>query len=249
MQEEIMAAAEARQPQMGLNFEQVWAAIQASREESDRRHQEFQEEMRQREEREERRRVEAQKEEDRRRAEEDRRRAEEDRRRAEAQAEAERKSQELRAEIREVSKNVGGLNRSFGDLAEHLVAPGIAEKFNKLGHNFDAISPGGKRIKDKGGNTLAEVDLLLENMVTVAAVEVKSRPKEEDIEEHKERLEVLREYMDKHNDHREILGGIAGAIFPENLKREVIKAGMYAIVQSGDTMKIETPPGFVPRKW
>jgi hypothetical protein len=42
---------------------------------------------------------------------------------------------------------------------------------------------------------------------------------------------------------------MAGAIFAETIKKEAIDAGLYVIVQSGDTMQIETPKGFTPRAW
>jgi hypothetical protein len=99
------------------------------------------------------------------------------------------------------------------------------------------------------GKVLAQIDLLLENEEYAVAVEVKSRPKEDDIPKHIARLGVLREYMDKHNDRRVIRGALAGAVFPEEVKKAAIEAGLYAIVQSGDTMWIEVSDGFTPREW
>jgi hypothetical protein len=81
------------------------------------------------------------------------------------------------------------------------------------------------------------------------AVEVKSRPKEDDITKHIRRLETLRQYMDKHHDSRVIRGAMAGAVFPERVKEAAIEAGLYVIVQTGDTMQIETPQGFAPGEW
>ena len=36
---------------------------------------------------------------------------------------------------------------------------------------------------------------------------------------------------------------------PEKRKKAVIEAGLFAIEQSGDTMKIDVPEGFVPSEW
>jgi hypothetical protein len=156
---------------------------------------------------------------------------------------------EVTQQIKELGKQMGNLHNSFGDLAEHLVAPGIAEKFNALGYHFDAISAGGTKILDDQGNALAQIDLLLQNGDFSVAVEVKSKPKEDDIPKHIARLEILRRHMDKHHDSRIIRGAMAGAVFPENVKKAAIEAGLYVIVQSGDTMKIETPKGFTPKEW
>jgi hypothetical protein len=69
------------------------------------------------------------------------------------------------------------------------------------------------------------------------------------VPEHIERLEKLRKHWNKRGETRILRGAIAGAIFPESVKRAALKAGLYVIVQSGDTMKIEVPNGFVPREW
>jgi prefoldin subunit 5 len=170
--------------------------------------------------------------------------------------ETDKKIQETAVQLKEtgrkiddLGKQMGGLHNSFGELAEHLVAPSIAEKFNVLGYHFDSIAPGGKKIMGVRGKVLAQIDLLLENGEYSVAVEVKSRPKEEDITKHITRLETLRQYMDKHHDSRIICGALAGAVFPEIVKEAAIEAGFYVIVQTGDTMQIETPQGFTPREW
>ncbi|MDR2177354.1 MAG: hypothetical protein LBP20_04845 [Treponema sp.] len=150
---------------------------------------------------------------------------------------------------RELDKKMGDLGNRFGELAEHLVAPSIEEKFNALGYHFDAVSPGGMRIDGTDGQALAEVDLLLQNTETMMAVEVKVKPQDRDVDEHLKRLETLRAWADKHRDQRKILGALAGAIMPQGVRQYALNAGLYAIVQSGDTVKIDVPEGFVPRQW
>jgi hypothetical protein len=151
---------------------------------------------------------------------------------------------------RELDKKMGDLSNRFGELAEHLVAPSIKEKFNALGYHFSAVSPGGMRIEGPGGQALTEVDLLLENTETIMAVEVKAKPHREDVDEHLKRLEVLRAWADETKGGRKkILGALAGAIVTQAVRQYALKAGLYVIVQSGDTMKIDVPEGFVPRQW
>ncbi|MDR2375083.1 MAG: hypothetical protein LBD96_01440, partial [Treponema sp.] len=143
----------------------------------------------------------------------------------------------------------GELGNRFGELAEHLVAPSINEKFNALGYHFDAIAPGGLRLDEPGGQTLAEVDLLLQNTESMVAVEVKSKLLERHVDEHIKRLEVLRDWADKHGDRRKIQGAMAGAIVSPGVRQYTLKAGLYVIVQTGDTVKIDIPDGFVARQW
>jgi hypothetical protein len=150
---------------------------------------------------------------------------------------------------RELDRQMGELGNRFGELAEHLVAPSINEKFNALGYHFDAIAPGGWRIDDPGGKTLAEIDILLQNTESMVAVEVKSKLLERHVDDHVRRIEVLRAWADKHDDRRRIHGAVAGAILSPGVRHYALKAGFYVITQTGDTVKIDIPDDFVPRQW
>jgi hypothetical protein len=163
--------------------------------------------------------------------------------------EADRKWQKTERYIKNLNKQMGLLNNRFGELAEHLVVPSIAGKFNEMGFHFDSVAPGGEKIIGANKRVMAQVDIVLRNSDYIVAVEVKTKPVMEDIPEHIERLGILREYWDKKGDQRKLCGAIAGAIFPETVREAALKAGLYVLVQSGDTMKIDIPDGFVPREW
>ena len=215
--------AQAREPQMGLNFEQVWAALMELRESQRESLRESREEF--------------------------------DRRMRESNETAEREMRDLRESQRETARQmkktdeiIGKLGNSFGELAEHLVAPSIEEKFNALGYHFEDIAPN-RKFKNEKGEVIAEIDILLENDKYSVVVEVKSKPKEADIADFRKRLEVLRKYKDKRHDQRKIHGAIAGAVFEDSVKKAVLKAGFYVIEQTGDTVKINVPEGFKPKEW
>ena len=159
------------------------------------------------------------------------------------------RSKETERYLKRLGRQMGDLHHSFGEIAEHLVAPGIADRFNELGYKFDAVSPGGHRILDEKGKIKTEIDIVLENSDCIMAVEVKTKPKVQDNEHHIKRLEILREHRNKHNDKRTIKGAIAGAVFGSMEKQAVLEAGLYAIEQSGDTMKLDLPDGFIPKEW
>ena len=225
------------EPRRGLTFDDVWAALMENREqmkETDRQIKETDRQM---------------KETDRRSEKLEKiynERLEENRKWLD---EAKKALAEAGKLIAENGKQIGGLHRSFGELAEHLVAPNIAERFNELGFHFESISSGNFKIYNKDMTIRTEVDILLENSENIIAVEVKTKPVEKDIEHHIKRLEILREFRNKHNDPRKILGAIAGAIFYKDVKQAVLEAGLYVLEQSGDTMKIETPEDSVLREW
>ena len=154
---------------------------------------------------------------------------------------------ETERSIKALTSQMGGLHNKFGAIAEHLVGPGIVERFNNLGYHFNSITNRGLKILDEKGNLETEVDILLENGNFVIAVEVKADVKTDDIKHHVKRLEILRKY--RKNDSRKIQGAIAGAIFYPNMKEMALANGFYVLEQSGDTMKMDIPEGFKPKEW
>ncbi|MCL2480696.1 MAG: hypothetical protein FWF38_03185 [Spirochaetaceae bacterium] len=164
--------------------------------------------------------------------------------------ETDQKIQETDRIVKEVSKQIGKLGNSFGELAEHLVAPGIVEKFNDLGFGFYGISPKGRLFADPiTKKYLTEVDIILENSEIFMAIEVKSKLRMQDVTDHITRMELLRRIADAMNDKRKYQGAIATAIVTNETRDYAHKSGFYVIEQSGDTMKLEIPEGFVPRAW
>jgi hypothetical protein len=183
----------------------------------------------------------------------DRRMQETDRRMQETDRqmrETDREIQEVAQQVRETNQQIGKLGGRFGELAEHLVAPNIAQKFNALGFHFNDISELRRVIKDESsGQKIAEFDILLENGESSIGVEVKSKPSYDDVEDHVRRLEILRRHKDTIGDKRKIHGALAGAIMPDAVRTSALKAGLYVITQSGDTVKIDVPKGFTPKAW
>ncbi|MDR1306790.1 MAG: DUF3782 domain-containing protein [Treponema sp.] len=185
------------EPQRGLTFEDVWAAIQALTRKSE---------------------------------------------------ETDRQIKETDRQMKETDRKIGELGNRFGELAEHLVSPNIAEKFRALNYTFTRAGPD-VEFFSRDGKFLAEVDVWLENGEFAMAVEVKSKLRKEHVEEHVKRMGVLRAYLDERKDPRKLLGAMAGAIVPAELRSYVLKKGFYVIEQSGDTVKIGPSEGFKPRVW
>ena len=250
----MVAADRFRAPE-GLTVEQFWEMFYAKVAEYDERNKEYE---RKREEERLARELE---------------RAEYERKRKEEKAEYERKREEERLarelekaefdrkwaktmenwdkadrRIQETNRQLGGVTNTFGEVIEHLVLPGIEERFAEMGLNFNHVSPR-RKLKDSGGRLVAEIDLILENKDTIVAVETKGKPSVKDIESHGEKLEKLRELLGEEGDRKRILGAIAGAVFGNGERLAALKAGFYVIVQSGDTMCMDIPEGFEPKVW
>ena len=222
----------------GLTFEQVWAMFQ----ETDQKFKETDQKIK----------------------ETDRQMKETDRKLKESMQETDRKFNELMQKsiqeadrrfaktekfLESIGKQIGGLHNSFGELAEHLIAPGVVDRMNEHGYHFDIVHQRGLKIYDDKKNIKAEVDIYLENSDFIMAVEIKADPNNKDIEHHIRRLEILREYRNRHKDTRKIRGAIAAAIISTDLKQAMLDAGFYVLEQAGDTIKMDIPQDFVPRDW
>jgi hypothetical protein len=215
-----------RQPQMGLTFQDVWAAMMETREQMKETDKKFQ----------------AMSQETDKKFQESK--AEHDR----MIAETDRIIKENAALIKDLGKQMGGLHHSFGELAANLVAPNLVAKFRDLHYTFTKSSCEVK-FKDTEGITLAEVDVWLENGDYVMAVEIKGKLLQKDVNDHLKRMKILHDYGNEHGDTRKLLGAVAGAVVRKDTRDYAVKNGFYVIEQSGDTVKIEMPKSFKPKMW
>jgi hypothetical protein len=101
---------------------------------------------------------------------------------------------------------------------------------------------------DPSGKRYAEIDIILESNDTIMAVEVKSKPLQKDVDTHINRIQLLREKADA-GDTKRFRGAVAGAIMLDEVRDYIHENGLYAIEQTGDTVKISAPEGFKPREW
>ncbi|MDR2160197.1 MAG: hypothetical protein LBP23_09055 [Treponema sp.] len=162
--------------------------------------------------------------------------------------ETDRKFQETDRRFQETDRKISKLGSRLGEVIEHLMAANIVEKFNNLGYAFGRANTNTRFINSRN-ELIAEVDILLENGDLTLAIEVKSKLTVEDVQDHLGRMERLRRYADDHGDRRKLMGAVAGAVVSEGVKPFALKNGLYVIEQAGDTVKIDVPEGFKPRKW
>jgi hypothetical protein len=152
-------------------------------------------------------------------------------------------------QMKETDKLVGAITNRFGDIVEHMVMPNLVAKFQDLGFTFTKAS--NVKISDKQHKIFVEIDAFLENGEKAMVVEIKTKPKTGDIDEHMERMEKLRVYADLHDDKRVYLGAMAGVVFGDNVKNYALKNGLYVLEPSGETFTITEPKteGYSPREW
>jgi hypothetical protein len=162
--------------------------------------------------------------------------------------ETDRRMEETARQMKETDNRLGELTNRFGDMVEYMVLPNLVTKFEELDFTFTRANR--TEIKDKEHDIFMEVDALLENGDKVMAVEIKTKPNVDDINDHIERMEKLRKYADLHDDKRVYLGAIAGVVFSESEKVYALKKGFYVIEPSGETFKITEPKDkYRPHEW
>ncbi|GHT51999.1 hypothetical protein FACS1894102_7820 [Spirochaetia bacterium] len=102
------------------------------------------------------------------------------------------------ANVDKVTKNVGGLNRSMGELIETIIAAKLWEKFDAYPYNLKR-SYQRVPLYDENSNVLTDIDILLSNGDYVMAVEVKRElDKKDDIDHHLKRMELIKKYPPIH---------------------------------------------------
>jgi hypothetical protein len=153
--------------------------------------------------------------------------------------------QETDRQIKELSGNIGGLSNAFGKWAEEMVSAKLWEKFKAIGYTF---TRGGPVKFWEGERTVAQVDMFLENGDYAMPVEIKSDVSREDVDEHVERIEKVREQLDKRGDRRK--WAVAGMVVSGKVREYAQKRGLYVLVQSGDSVTLaEAPESFKAREW
>jgi hypothetical protein len=169
----------------------------------------------------------------------------------ESSAETERllkeNSAETDKEIKALAKNIGGLSNSVGKLVEQMFSAQLWEKFDALGYEFTKGSNAKFR---ENKQQIAEVDIFLENGEYAMPVEVKTQLREEDVNRHIQQIELIRGYMDRRGDKRQLVGAVAGGIVPDDVRRYAQRLGLYVLEQSGESVSIaDAPDDFTVRVW
>jgi hypothetical protein len=163
-----------------------------------------------------------------------------DREAAERKKEADRRHAKIERAIDATNKQIGKLGGRYGEMVECMVLPNLAHKFRKLGFEVRKAYRGAM-IEDRTNGIAAEIDITLENGDKVIIVEVKSKPKTEDINDHIKRMEKVRRHADTQGDRRTFLGAIAGMVMNDSMRDCILGHGFYAIEPSGDTFDITVP--------
>jgi len=147
----------------------------------------------------------------------------------------------------ELGKEIGGLGRKFGWFTEGMAFPSmeriLTEKFE-----MEYISP---RVRKRMNDEEMELDVFAyanEKKNEAIIVEVKSRLKEEHIDEMLNTLNRFKHFFPEHKD-KALYGIIAAVDVSEQMKQKVYQLGLYLAMIRNDTFVIEVPEEFKPKRY
>lgn len=144
---------------------------------------------------------------------------------------------------------VGKLTNKIGKLVESIVLPGIIDKFNEKGFEFDSIATNIKLLKSEKAGNLAEIDALLENGKFVIAVEAKTDMQISDVNSHIKRLNALRKHP--RFKGKKIYGAFSTAVIRRKPVNYALEQGFY-VLQQPDVLGVKIldfPKGCSAKAW
>jgi len=125
--------------------------------------------------------------------------------------------------VRELSRNMGGLNNSFGLLVEVVVIPKMRTAINTIGgHSFNRVLVDKKISALVAGekNTIGEIDMFLFSDAEAMAVEIKAQLNTNHVKERLERLQKFRDYEEEAEiKSKKLFGAMAGVYIDPKAKR------------------------------
>jgi hypothetical protein len=158
--------------------------------------------------------------------------------------------EETKKLVDRVTANVGGLNRSMGELIETLIGARLWEKFDAYPYNLKRAYQR-MPVFDETNRVRTDIDILLENGEYAMAVEVKaSLHREDDVDYHLRRMELIRQYPPEQCKGKILLGALAGGIVNPEIRDRAHQAGFFVLELTGESVHLAEPPaGFSPRQW
>jgi len=157
--------------------------------------------------------------------------------------------------VRDLSRNMGGLNNSFGLLVEVVVIPKIRADINAVGkHTFNRVLVDKKISAIAAGEkkTIGEIDMFLFSDADAEAmvVEIKAQLSMNQVKERLERLQKFREYEEEAEiKGKKLFGAVAAIYIDPSVKAFALENGLYVVEirEEEDRLDIEKPE--ICRTW
>ncbi len=157
--------------------------------------------------------------------------------------------------VHELTRNMGGLNNSFGTLVEVVLIPKIRADINAIGkHTFNRVLVDKKVSALVAGekNTIGEIDMFLfsDADAEAMAVEIKAHLNTNHVEERLKRLQKFRDYEEEAEiKGKKLFGAVAAIYIDPRVKAFALKNGLYVIEIHEEENKLDIEKPDTCRTW
>jgi hypothetical protein len=148
-------------------------------------------------------------------------------------------------EWEEIKKELGGIGKSNGEIAEDFFYDTLSATMNVAGMQFDYID---RNLHRKRNNLEAEYDIILYNNYKVLVVEVKYNFRNYGLRNfYKEKLKKFRSLFPDYKAYK-IYGAIAAFTFEKGVKETAGEYGFYIFSQKNEKFRILNEADFQPNE-
>ncbi|MGK5093624.1 DUF3782 domain-containing protein, partial [Deltaproteobacteria bacterium TL4] len=147
--------------------------------------------------------------------------------------------------VKELSKNIGGLNNKFGSFTEGMAFPSISKIMTER-FGMDTFLT---RLRKRKEGKNMEVDAVAYTNGTVNelyVIEIKSRLEQRDLDQTLEILKNFRMFFPEFSD-KTIRGMVVYVDTESSVREDVLQSGLYLAAIHDEVFSLETPANFTPK--
>ena len=159
--------------------------------------------------------------------------------------ETDKKFQKTERIVRDVSKNIGGLNNTVGEIAEEY----FRGAFSKLGELSGVKVQAVDSLQRTVGKVTGQFDIVVFGDRANILVEVKHKLREQDVIRFLERIFPAFKRLYPEHCNIKLFGAVAGMTIDDDALTKALDQGLLVFTQSGQKVKLLNPEGFEPKEF
>ena len=157
----------------------------------------------------------------------------------------EREMEALRKAVEQTNKQVGGLTSRWGEFVENMIKPAAARIFKEQGID---VKYSALRVQRNNDRDSIEIDIWVESLTEIVAIEVKSDLEIQNVKHFLEVLAKFKEVFTRLQNYK-VYGAVAGIKIDEKANEYATQEGLFLIEPAGDSVIIANSRNLQPRVW
>jgi len=159
--------------------------------------------------------------------------------------EADKRFQKTERIVRDVSKNLGGLNNTVGEVAEEY----FRGAFSKLGELSGVKVKAVDSLQRTIGKVTGQFDIVVFGNTANILVEVKHKLREQDVIRFSKRIFPAFKRLYPEHCKVKLFGAVAGMTIDDDALTQALDLGLLVFTQSGQKIVQLNPDGFQPKEF